>query len=166
MIVGIVCVDEKWGIGKKNDLLFHLKKDMEFFRRETANSVVFCGYNTLLSFPGSKPLKGRSTICLCPEEINRDDCYCVHDFNNAVKLVKEIAKTRNVYVIGGAMLYKSMLPYYDDIYVNKVRADGFAEVFFPNLDENPDFKVVYADETIDDGDFKTQLVVYTRRTDE
>ena len=166
MIVGIVCVDEKWGIGKKNDLLFHLKKDMEFFRRETANSVVFCGYNTLLSFPGSKPLKGRSTICLCPKEIDRDDCYCVHDFNDAVKLVKEIAKTRNVYVIGGAMLYESMLPYYDDIYVNKVQADGFAEVFFPNLDENPDFKVVYADETIDDGDFKTQLVVYTRRVDE
>jgi dihydrofolate reductase len=166
MIVGIVCVDEKWGIGKNNDLLFHLKKDMEFFKRETANSVVFCGYNTLLSFPGSKPLKGRSTICLCPEEINRDDCYCIHDFDDAVKLVKEIAKTRNVYVIGGAMLYKSMLPYYDDVYVNKVYANGDAEVFFPNLDEDSNFKVLYADETIEDGDFKTQLVIYTRRTNE
>jgi dihydrofolate reductase len=166
MIVGIVCVDEKWGIGKNNDLLFHLKKDMEFFKRETANSVVFCGYNTLLSFPGSKPLKGRSTICLCPEEINRDDCYCIHDFDEAVKLVKEIAKTRNVYVIGGAMLYKSMLPYYDDVYVNKVYANGDAEVFFPNLDEDSNFKVLYADETIEDGDFKTQLVIYTRRTNE
>ena len=90
----------------------------------------------------------------------------MHDFNDAVKLVKEIAKTRNVYVIGGAMLYKSMLPYYDDIYVNKVHANGFAEVFFPNLDENPDFKVVYADDTIDDGDFETQLIVYTRRVNE
>ena len=163
MIVGIVCVDEKWGIGKKNDLLFHLKKDMEFFRRETANSVVFCGYNTLLSFPGSKPLKGRSTICLCPEEINRDDCYCVHDFNDAVKLVKEIAKTRNVYVIGGAMLYSSMTAYMDEVYVNKVCADGQAEVFFPNLDENPDFKIYYADEVVEDEGYETQLVIYTRK---
>lgn len=166
MIVGIVCVDENWGIGKKNDLLFKLKRDMEFFKRETSGKVVFCGYNTLLSFPGSKPLKGRSTICLCPEEIERDDCYCVHNFEDAVKLVKEIAKTQNVYVIGGAMLYNAMLPYYNDVYVNHVYANGFAEVFFPNLDENPDFKVLYADETIEDGDFKTQLVIYTRRTNE
>lgn len=166
MIVGIVCVDENWGIGKKNDLLFKLKRDMEFFKRETSGKVVFCGYNTLLSFPGSKPLKGRSTICLCPEEIERDDCYCVHNFEDAVKLVKEIAKTQNVYVIGGAMLYNSMLPYYNDVYVNKVYANGDAEVCFPNLDEDSNFKVLYADETIEDGDFKTQLVIYTRRTNE
>lgn len=163
MIVGIVCVDEKWGIGKKNGLLFKLKHDMEFFKRETSSAVVFCGYNTLLSFPGSKPLKGRSTICLCPEEIERDDCYCVHDFEEAVKLVKEIAKTQNVYVIGGAMLYQSMTQYMDEVFVNKVYADGQAEVFFPNLDENPDFKVYYADEVVEDEGYETQLVVYVRK---
>jgi dihydrofolate reductase len=163
MIVGIVCVDEKWGIGKKNGLLFKLKRDMEFFKRETSGKVVFCGYNTLLSFPGSKPLKGRSTICLCPEEIERDDCYCVHDFNEAVKLVKEIAKTQNVYVIGGAMLYQSMTQYMDEVFVNKVYANGEAEVFFPNLDENPDFKVYYADEVVEDEGYETQLVVYVRK---
>lgn len=162
MIVGIVCVDENWGIGKKNDLLFHLKKDMEFFKHETCGKVVFCGYNTLLSFPGSKPLKSRSTICLCPEEIERDDCYCVHNFEEAVKLIKEIAKTQNVYVIGGAMLYQSMLPYYDEVYVNHVHARADAEVFFPNLENNPDFTVLYADEVIQDGDYETQLVIYTK----
>jgi dihydrofolate reductase len=136
---------------------------MEFFKRETSGKVVFCGYNTLLSFPGSKPLKGRSTICLCPEEIERDDCYCVHDFNEAVKLVKEIAKTQNVYVIGGAMLYQSMTQYMDEVFVNKVYANGEAEVFFPNLDENPDFKVYYADEVVEDEGYETQLVVYVRK---
>ena len=44
MIIGIVCVDKNWGIGKKNDLLFHLKKDMEFFKNTTMDSIVFCGY--------------------------------------------------------------------------------------------------------------------------
>ena len=69
MIVGIVCVDENWGIGKKNDLLFKLKRDMEFFKWETSGKVVFCGYNTLLSFPGSKPLKGRSTIAFVQKKL-------------------------------------------------------------------------------------------------
>lgn len=162
MIIGIVAVDEKWGIGKNNDLLFHLKKDMEFFKATTRQKVVFCGYNTLLSFPGSKPLKGRSTICLCPEEVNRDDCFCIHDFGEAVKLVKELAKTQDVFVIGGAMLYKSMLPYYDKVYVNKVYADGEATVFFPNLDNSKDFTVIYADEVVEDEGYETQLVVYAK----
>jgi dihydrofolate reductase len=163
MIIGIVAVDRNWGIGKKNDLLFHLKKDMQFFRQTTADSIVFCGYNTLLSFPGSKPLKGRSTICLCPEEIERDDCFCIHDFDEAVKLVKEISKTTNVFVIGGGMLYRSMLSYYDEIYVNKVDADGEAEIFFPNLDEHPDYQLSKLLAEVEDEGYKTRLYIYTRK---
>ncbi len=162
MIIGIVCVDRHFGIGKKNDLLFHLKKDMEFFKNTTMDSIVFCGYNTLLSFPGSKPLKHRSTICLCPEEVERDDCFCIHDFNTAVKLVKELAKTKNVYVIGGAMLYKSMLPYYDEVYVNKVDADGDAEVFFPCLDAYDGMRLYQVFPEIEDEGYKTRLHVYAK----
>jgi dihydrofolate reductase len=163
MIIGIVCTDNKWGIGKKNDLLFHLKKDMQFFKNTTADSIVFCGYNTLLSFPGSKPLKGRSTIVLCPEGIARDDCFCIHDFDKAVRLVKELAKTKPVFVIGGAMLYKSMLPYYDKVYVNKVDADGEAEVFFPNLDEHPDYEPYQFLPIVEDEGYQTRLVTYTKK---
>jgi dihydrofolate reductase len=162
MIIGIVCTDKNWGIGKKNDLLFHLKKDMQFFKNTTMDSIVFCGYNTLLSFPGSKPLKHRSTICLCPEGIERDDCFCIHDFDTAVQLVKELAKTKNVYVIGGAMLYKSMLPYYDKVYVNKVDADGEAEAFFPNLDEYDGLRFYQVLPEIEDEGYKTRLHVYVK----
>ena len=163
MIIGIVCTDRNWGIGKKNDLLFHLKKDMQFFKQQTSDSIVVCGYNTLLSFPGSKPLKGRSTICLCPEDIERDDCYCIHDFNSMVRLVRELAKTKVVWVIGGSMLYNSMLPYYDTVYVNKVDADGEAEVFFPNLDDNPDYEIKHVLPKVEDGCYMTQLTIYKRR---
>ena len=162
MIIGIVCTDRNWGIGKKNDLLFHLKKDMQFFKQTTADSIVVCGYNTLLSFPGSKPLKGRSTICLCPEDIERDDCYCVHDFDEMIKLVKELAKTKVVWVIGGAMLYKSMLPYYDEVYVNKVDADGDAEVFFPNLDAYDGMRLYKSFPKIEDEGYDTQLHLYVK----
>lgn len=162
MITGIVCVDRNWGIGKKNDLLFHLKKDMQFFRQTTADSIVVCGYNTLLSFPGGKPLKGRSTICLCPEEVERDDCFCVHDFEQMVKLVKELAKTKVVWVIGGAMLYKSMLPYYDSVYVNKVDADGEAEVFFPNLDTYEGMRLSKVFPEVEDEGYLTKLHLYIK----
>lgn len=162
MIVGIVCVDEKWGIGKKNDLLFHLKKDMQFFKNTTADSIVFCGYNTLLSFPGGKPLKGRSTIVLCPEGVERDDCFCIHNFEAAVKLVKELAKTKPVFVIGGAMLYESMIPYYDKVYVTKVLADGDAEVFFPNLDE-ADFDGHQVGDITEDSGYKISFWTYSRK---
>lgn len=166
MIIGIVCVDEKWGIGKKNDLLFHLKKDMQFFKNTTANSIVFCGYNTLLSFPGGKSLKGRSTIVLCPEGIERDDCLCIHNFEAAVKLVKELAKTKPVFIIGGAMLYESMIPYYDKVYVTKVLADGEAEVFFPNLDDNDNFDLVDCSVDIEDNGYTINFCTYERRVDE
>ena len=163
MICGIVCVDSNWGIGKKNDLLFHLKKDMQFFKQQTSDSIVFCGYNTLLSFPGGKPLKGRSTICLCPEEVERDDCYCIHNFDEMVKLVKELAKTKVVWIIGGAMLYQSMLPYYDKVYVNKVDADGEAEVFFPNLDEYAELELWQILPEVEDEGYKTKLHVYNKK---
>jgi dihydrofolate reductase len=162
MIIGIVCTDKNWGIGKKNDLLFHLKKDMQFFRQTTADSIVVCGYNTLLSFPGGKPLKGRSTICLCPEEVERDDCFCIHDFDEMVRLVKELAKNYPVFIIGGAMLYRSMLPYYDKVYVNMVDADGEAEVFFPNLDEYDGLRFYQVLPEIEDEGYKTRLHVYVK----
>jgi len=163
MIIGIVCTDKNWGIGKKNDLLFHLKKDMQFFRQTTADSIVVCGYNTLLSFPGGKPLKGRSTICLCPEEVERNDCFCIHDFDEMVRLVKELAKNHPVFIIGGAMLYKSMLPYYDKVYVNMVDADGEAEVFFPNLDDDASYEVTQVLPAVEDEGYLTQLYSYTRK---
>lgn len=174
MIIGIVCVDKNWAIGKNNDLLFHLKKDMQFFRNTTADSIVVCGYNTLLSFPGSKPLKGRSTICLCPNEVERDDCFCIHSFDEMIRLIKELSKTTNVYIIGGAMLYQSMLPYYDKIYVNMVDANGapitdadsaVSAVYFPNLDKLSNYEIERVFPAIEDEGYLTQLYTYIRKED-
>jgi dihydrofolate reductase len=162
MIKAIVCCDKNWAIGKNNDLLFHLPTDMKQFKIETSESVVVCGYNTLLSFPGSKPLKGRSTICLCPPEIERDDCFCVHSFEKLVRLVKELAKTQDVWVIGGAMMYKSLLSYYDLVLVTKVDADGEGTVFFPNLDENPDFELTWTSDSWQDGEYTLTFNTYEK----
>ena len=91
------------------------------------------GYNTLLSFPGSKPLKNRTNIVLAPVDVHRDDCTIVHSLE---ELFTELKKydSNEIYVIGGAMFYKTMLPYCDEYLITKVDADGDAEVFFENLD--------------------------------
>ena len=164
MIKAIACVDSEWALGKNNDLLFHLKKDMKHFAETTKAGIVVCGYNTLLSFPKSKPLPGRTTICLCPEEVNRNDCYCIHDFNELVKLLKELSKTQTIWVIGGAMLYNSLVDYYDEVLITKVYANGEGTVFFPNLDMNSNFISEEMSEVQEDNGHKIQLFRYKKLT--
>jgi dihydrofolate reductase len=155
----IVAVDKNWGIGKKNGLLFSLKKDMEYFRAKTAGCVVCMGYNTLLSFPNSKPLKNRVNVVLCPPEVERDDCVIVHTLDD---LFKELKKYENqeIFVIGGAMFYRTMLDYCQEILVTKVDADGQAEVFFENLDERDNWSCVWESEPVFDNEYTIKFTVY------
>ena len=68
----IFAVDNKWGLGKKNDLLFSLKEDMRHFVAHTKGKTVVMGSNTLLSFPGGMPLKNRTNIVLNPNGTEED----------------------------------------------------------------------------------------------
>ncbi len=155
----IVAVDKKWGIGKKNDLLFSLPEDMKFFREKTAGKTVCMGYNTLLSFPNSKPLKNRVNIVLAPDGVERDDCIIVHTLE---QLSSELAKynSEDVFVIGGAMFYKTMLPYCSEVLVTKVDADGGAEVFYENLDNLANWSCVYIGEEIETNGYKIRFTTY------
>lgn len=154
----IVAVDKRWGIGKNNDLLFSLPEDMKFFREKTAGKTVCMGYNTLLSFPGSKPLKNRTNIVLAPEGVEREDCIVVHTLE---ELSSELSKynSDDVFVIGGAMFYKTMVPYCDECYITKVDADGEATVFYPNLDEMG-FVVTYVSEPIETNGYTIRFTTY------
>ncbi len=156
----IVAVDKNWGIGKKNDLLFSLPEDMKYFREKTAGKVVCMGYNTLLSFPGSKPLKNRVNIVLAPAEVEREDCIIVHTLE---ELSKELSKyeTSEVFVIGGAMFYRTMLPYCTEVLVTKVDADGGAEVFYENLDKLENWSCIDEGEVIETvNGYKIRFTVY------
>lgn len=161
MLKAIVCVDQEWAIGRDNDLLFNLSKDMAFFKATTQGKVVVCGRKTLESFPGGKPLPNRSTICLCSPENNRDDCYCVNSFKELLKLTLELAKIQDVFVIGGGQLYEAFLPYYDEVLVTKVWAIQNGTVFFPNLDKLSSFKLKSASENIIDKGYILKFCVYT-----
>lgn len=158
MIRAIVAVDEKWGIGKKNGLLFDLPLDMKFFRETTSGKTVCMGYNTLLSFPNGKPLKNRKNIVICPKGVTGDGFIAVHDMPEMLETIGK--EDGDVYVIGGAYFYKSMLPYCDEVLVTKVKADGNAEVFFENLDEREDFELKEEGEELQTNGYTIKFTKY------
>ena len=159
MIISILNCDQKWGIGKKNGLLFSLPKDMEFFRKTTLNHVVCMGENTLLSFPKSKPLKNRINIVLSKDIThNYEGVINVHDYDEFLRMIAKYGENEDVFIIGGASIYNQTLPYVDLVYLTKVEADGGAEVFFTNLDEHPDFELIEESEPIQD---EEQIIRFT-----
>ena len=158
-MIAILHADKEWGIGKRNDLMFTLPKDMKFFRETTLGKVVCMGYNTLLSFPNSAPLKNRTNVVLCENGIEVEGCICVHSLEELLTEIKKYEKD-DVFIIGGASVYKLMLPFCDKVFLTKVNAVGGAEVFFPNLDLDNNFKLIYESESIIDDGYEIKFTTY------
>lgn len=161
MIRAIVHADKEWGIGKNNDMMFSLPKDMKFFRETTSGHTVVMGGNTLRSFPNQKPLKNRVNIVLSRGQV-RDDCIIVASFD-ALKAEMKKREKEEVYVIGGGVIYKELLPYCDEVLVTKVDAIGGATVFFPNLDKDENFECVYESEPVEDNGYTIRFTTYKNR---
>ncbi len=159
----IVAVYNKWGIGKNNDLLFKLKADMKHFVEHTKGKTVIMGSNTLRSFPNGMPLKGRVNIVLNPLGEEKDAKEKGYLLAKSLDEVFEIAKNYDsdeTYVIGGAMMYHTMLPYCSEAIITKVDADGEATVFFDNLDELENWECAERSEPIDDNGYTIRFCTY------
>lgn len=142
-IIEILNADRNFGIGKKNGLLFRLPLDMAFFRRTTLGHVVVMGENTLLSFPESKPLSDRINVVLSADAgTNYKGVLNVHTLTQLYDLIGYFLREDDVYIVGGASIYRQLLPYTNEVLLTKVDADGQAEVFYENLDENEKFELV------------------------
>lgn len=154
----IVAVDKNWGIGKNNDLLFSIPEDMKFFRQTTLNKVVVMGRKTLESFPNKSPLKNRVNIVLS-SSLNKDGCIIVNNIEELKEKIKEFDGD-DVFVIGGATVYKLLLPYISTALVTKVDADGGATVFFENLDKLSNWKMESESEEIETNGYKIKFIEY------
>ena len=164
MIITILNCDKEFGIGKRNGLLFSLPLDMKFFRETTKGHTVAMGENTLLSFPGSKPLKNRENIVLSQDEShNYEGVINVHSFEEFLQVIKEKSLHDDVYIIGGASIYRQTLPYVDKVLLTKVNAVGGAEVFFPNIDEDPSFVCADEGSPLMDGNIEIRFTTYLNK---
>ncbi|MBQ1452310.1 MAG: dihydrofolate reductase, partial [Clostridia bacterium] len=132
------------GIGKDNDLLFHIPEDMKYFRKKTSGSTVVMGRKTLESFPNGEPLPNRTNVVLTrSRDYEKEGVTVVHNFEELEALNLE----EPVFVIGGASVYKSLLPKCKRAYITKVDAVKSADTYFPDLDENPDWELKSESET-------------------
>lgn len=131
-------VDRQWGIGCHNELLFHLSKDMEMFRKRTIHQIVIMGRKTLESLPGGKPLPNRKNIVLSRKkgchnlyESQEDGVSVFQSVREALDYVKD--ETKEVFVIGGAEIYRQFLPFSTTAYITEIDAQRQADCFFPDL---------------------------------
>ena len=158
----IVAVSENWGIGKDNELLFHISADLKRFRALTAGQTVVMGRKTLESLPSGKGLPKRRNIVLTSQsDFTAENAEVVH---NPAQLI--FAAGADAFVIGGATVYRQLLSLCDRVYVTKIFAQAEADAFFPNLDESPDWEVAEASEIMEENGIRFQYVDYVPRQEE
>lgn len=141
----IAAVDKNWAIGKNNELLVSIPNDMKMFRQMTTGKVVVMGRKTLESFPNGLPLKNRVNIVLTKNQNYQvKGAIIVHSVEEVLEELKKY-DSEDVYVIGGGQIYRQMLPYCDTAHMTKIDHAYEADAYFPNLDENEEWKIT-ADE--------------------
>ena len=157
----IVAVDRNWGIGKDNDLLVHLPGDLKYYKEKTFGNIIIVGQRTLESFPGSKPLPGRTNIVLSDDPaFVRDDCIVCRTKEEVLKEAAGYEPDR-VFICGGASIYRLFLEDCDALYVTKIDAVFEADTFFPDLDALG-WKIDWSSEPQEEKGYRYQFVRYVK----
>ena len=128
----IVAVFSDWGIGSEGTQQVVLKADRKHFRELTDGAAVLVGRRTLGDFPGGKPLKGRHNIVITRQNIEIEGAQVVHNEAEAVAAAQGFNRCL---VIGGASVYRQMMPYVDTVHLTQIDLCPQSDSFFPNLDE-------------------------------
>lgn len=130
MITGIVAIDKNLAIGKDGRLPWHYSADLKFFKATTTGNAVVMGRHTWLTLKG--PLKDRQNIVLSrdPNLQVSDSVTVMSDVGAIVNYARE--RNEHLFVIGGAQVYKSFLPYIERWIVTEVplTVEG-ADTFMP-----------------------------------
>jgi len=104
----IVAVTNDYAIGKGNDLLFHLPKDLQYFKEKTINKIVVMGHKTYNSLP-KKPLPKRINIVLSSKSnFEGEGVINVHSIEELLKTIKNY-NDDDVFICGGASLYNILM---------------------------------------------------------
>ena len=121
-------------IGKDNNLIWHLPEDLKRFKRLTSGHTIIMGRKTFESL--GRVLPNRKHVV-----ITRDPSFKVEDdnveiINSIVLLDKYIESKEECFVIGGASIYKALMPYAYKMYITKIDKEFDGDVYFPSIDFN------------------------------
>jgi len=128
----VVAASENNAIGLNNQLLWHLPKDMRFFKNTTWGMPILMGRKTFESM-GSKPLNGRLNIIITRNKnwVN-EDVTVVHTMEQAITLADKFSY-KELLVIGGGEIYEMALPLAQKIWLTRVHTTIEGDVYFPKL---------------------------------
>ena len=128
----IVAMAQNGAIGKDNDLLWHLSGDLKRFKKLTTGHPVVMGRKTWESLP-KRPLPGRRNIVFTQNPDFKDEgAEVVHSVNDLFNILKDTEE--EVFVMGGASIYRMLLPFSNRLYITRVYRDYAADVYFPTID--------------------------------
>jgi dihydrofolate reductase len=118
MIIGIVAVDKNGAIGKGGKLPWHYSADMKFFKETTTGNACVMGYKTWLTL--KKPLPNRLNIVLSRQSQveSQDSVIVMRDVESVLSHARKLKC--DLFVIGGAKVYESFLPYIEKWIVTEV----------------------------------------------
>lgn len=158
----IAAVDNNWAIGKNGRLLVSIPEDMKLFREETTGKVVVMGRKTFDSLPNNSALINRTNIVITRDKnFSNKDCIVVHSKEELLEELKNY-NSKDIYIIGGGMLYKEMLEYCDTAHITKIDYEYEADTFFPNLDKDTEWKITANSEEHTFFDICYEFIKYQR----
>lgn len=131
MISIIAAIGKNNELGLNNDLIWHLPNDLKFFKEKTLNQNIVMGYNTFVSL--GRVLPSRKHIVLSFEKVRLP--LEVIQFNNLEDLNNYI-NDKDVFIIGGASMYKQFIDKADRLYLTEIDDTHKADVYFPNFDKS------------------------------
>ena len=133
MIVSLLlAASENNVIGKDNQLPWHLPDDLKYFKNLTWGLPILMGRKTFDSI--GKPLPGRKSIVITrDQDWHHDGVEAVHSVEEAIDKARELG-AKEIFVIGGAEIFKSSLPVANRIYLTRIHHVFEGDVFFPEID--------------------------------
>ena len=136
----IAAVGKNLELGKNNDLIWHFKEDMKFFKETTMGHPVIMGRKTFESLP--KALPGRKNIVISANpEYKADGAEVVTSVEEAIKLAE--TEDTDAFVIGGGRIYTEFLPYADNLYLTEINAEcPDADTYFPDFNKSDYIKEI------------------------
>jgi len=136
----IVAMGSNREIGRDNDLMWSLPKDMRFFKDTTAGHPVIMGRKNWDSIPEKyRPLPGRKNIVLTRSPMSPEkDQWLTNNLDMALDMAWE-DETEEVFIIGGGQIYDLALKSkkVNRMYITYVKSEfKDAHAFFPEFDES------------------------------
>lgn len=164
----IVAVDKENGIGKNNDLPWHLPADMKFFKETTTGNIVLMGRKNYESIPLKfRPLPNRLNLILTRDySFTAENCILFHSIEELLQWKDENEKDpRVLYITGGGEIFKQLLDLriVEEMFITHIDHSFDADVFFPSFNEKEWTKEIVFSQEIDEKNnyaFKTYKYSY------